>query len=79
MKKEWQLAYDVLPDAMPEDMTSSANTNAVHDKDKKIKFFAVYTTFTQTDKTSTLATAPPPPPLVVHSEPPPSLPPSATV
>lgn len=76
MKKEWQLAYDFVPEAIHEKDTSSSDS--VESKDKKMKFFAVYTTFTQTDKTPTLATASPPPPLVVHSEPPPVLPPSPT-
>lgn len=78
MKKEWQLTYDVLSEAMQErDLQSSTGANAVHDKEK-MKFFAVYTTFTQTDKTPSQPTAPPPPPLVAHSEPPPGLPPSPT-
>lgn len=76
MKKEWQLAYDFLPEAMQEKDTSSSDS--VQNKDKKMKFFAVYTTFTQTDKTPTLDTASPLPPLEVHSEPPPNLPPSPT-
>lgn len=79
MKKEWQLAYEVLPESMQErDTTPSTDTNTVHDKDKKTKFFAVYTTFTQTDKTPTLATALPPSPNVAHSEPAPNLSPSST-
>ncbi|XP_026326746.1 uncharacterized protein LOC113235300 isoform X2 [Hyposmocoma kahamanoa] len=79
MKKEWQLAYDILPEAMHEkDVTPSTDTNSVQDKDKKTKFFAVYTTFTQTDKTPTLETTPPPPSLAVYSEPPPNWPSSPT-